>query len=64
LPVDLKHWLHTSEHQMLTRALKQARFNQRKAAHLLGLTYHQLRGLLKKHTILSGELPQVSDSGE
>lgn len=49
---------------MLTRALKQARFNQRKAAHLLGLTYHQLRGLLKKHTILSGELPQVSDSGE
>ncbi|HCL6258084.1 TPA: hypothetical protein N2P42_005808, partial [Klebsiella pneumoniae] len=28
-----------------------AKFNQKKAAELLGLTYHQLRALLKKHQI-------------
>ncbi|CNI29540.1 phage shock protein operon transcriptional activator [Yersinia mollaretii] len=55
LPVDLKQWLHNSEQQMLKQALEQARFNQRKAASLLGLTYHQLRGMLKKHAILVGE---------
>ncbi|WP_139453264.1 helix-turn-helix domain-containing protein, partial [Escherichia coli] len=31
--------------------LQQAKFNQKKAAELLGLTYHQLRALLKKHQI-------------
>ena len=30
-------------------ALAASRHNQRKAAELLGVTYHQLRGLLKKH---------------
>ncbi|EMJ3186031.1 phage shock protein operon transcriptional activator [Yersinia enterocolitica] len=55
LPVNLKHWLHNSECQMLKQALEQARFNQRKAATLLGLTYHQLRGMLKKHAILMAE---------
>ncbi|CNH56297.1 phage shock protein operon transcriptional activator [Yersinia pekkanenii] len=55
LPLDLKHWLHNSEQQMLEHALKQARFNQRKAASLLGLTYHQLRGMLKKHAILASD---------
>jgi psp operon transcriptional activator len=55
LPIDLKHWLHDSEQQMIKHALEQARFNQRKAASLLGLTYHQLRGMLKKHAILTGE---------
>ncbi|CNE35637.1 MULTISPECIES: phage shock protein operon transcriptional activator [Yersinia] len=55
LPIDLKQWLHNREQQMLKHALEQARFNQRKAASLLGLTYHQLRGMLKKHAILTGE---------
>ncbi|USQ47869.1 hypothetical protein NFX37_15530 [Serratia marcescens] len=32
---------------MIEAALQQGRFNQRKAAQLLGLTYHQLRGMLK-----------------
>lgn len=58
LPVDLKQWLHSREQQMLKHALEQARFNQRKAASLLGLTYHQLRGMLKKHTMLAGENDQ------
>ncbi|HDL6961807.1 TPA: phage shock protein operon transcriptional activator [Yersinia enterocolitica] len=55
LPLNLKDWLHNSEKQMLKQALEQARFNQRKAASLLGLTYHQLRGMLKKHQILADE---------
>lgn len=55
LPLNLKHWLHNSENQLLKQALEQARFNQRKAASLLGLTYHQLRGMLKKHAILTSE---------
>ncbi|WP_315851119.1 helix-turn-helix domain-containing protein, partial [Yersinia aldovae] len=55
LPLDLKQWLHNSEQQMVEHALKQARFNQRKAASLLGLTYHQLRGMLKKHAILTND---------
>jgi psp operon transcriptional activator len=37
------------ELQLLRKGLKDARFNQRKAADLLGLTYHQFRGLYRKH---------------
>ncbi|WP_145492153.1 phage shock protein operon transcriptional activator [Yersinia rohdei] len=58
LPLDLKQWLHHSEQQMLKHALAQARFNQRKAATLLGLTYHQLRGMLKKHAMLASDSEQ------
>ncbi|RXA94815.1 phage shock protein operon transcriptional activator [Yersinia sp. 2105 StPb PI] len=58
LPLNLKQWLHHSEQQMLKHALEQARFNQRMAADLLGLTYHQLRGMLKKHAMLTGDREQ------
>lgn len=34
---------------MLRRALATTKYNQRQAAHRLGLTYDQLRGLLRKH---------------
>lgn len=51
LPLDMKPWLLEQEKSLIDRALTQAKFNQRKAAELLGLTYHQLRGLLKKHDI-------------
>jgi psp operon transcriptional activator len=51
LPVDLKDHLWQQERMLLDAALHQARYNQRKAAQLLTLTYHQLRGLLKKHDI-------------
>jgi psp operon transcriptional activator len=33
----------------LTKALKQARHNQRKAAQILGMTYNQFRGLYRKY---------------
>ena len=35
--------------QMLENALQQAKFNQKKAAQILGLTYHQFRGLYRQY---------------
>lgn len=37
------------ECRLMRLALEEARFNQRKAADLLGLTYHQFRGLYRKY---------------
>ncbi|QTF08510.1 phage shock protein operon transcriptional activator [Brenneria izadpanahii] len=54
-PLDMKQWQRAQEQTLLEQALTRARFNQRKAAELLGLTYHQLRGLLKKHGISVNE---------
>lgn len=53
-PFDMKSWLYQQEDQAITQALQQTQFNQRKAAALLGLSYHQLRGLLKKQTLSAG----------
>ncbi|HEY6598523.1 MAG TPA: phage shock protein operon transcriptional activator [Pseudomonadales bacterium] len=54
LPTDLKQSVADFEIDLLNRALEEARFNQRRAAELLGLTYHQLRGYLKKYNLLKG----------
>jgi psp operon transcriptional activator len=35
--------------RMLENALEQAKFNQKKAARILGLTYHQFRGLYRRY---------------
>ena len=35
--------------QLLEKALHQAKFNQKKAARILGLTYHQFRGLYRQY---------------
>ncbi|AMH18970.1 phage shock protein operon transcriptional activator [Hafnia paralvei] len=48
LPLDLKAWLAASEKQIIIQALQHSRHNQRQAAQLLNLTYHQLRGIMKK----------------
>ncbi|BAI71030.1 psp operon transcriptional activator [Azospirillum sp. B510] len=40
------------EAAMLREALERNRFNQRQTAETLGLGYHQLRGMLKKHGLL------------
>lgn len=42
------------ERRMLENALSAARHNQRRAAAALNLTYHQMRGLLRKHGLTSG----------
>ena len=34
--------------RLLKRALEKTKYNQRKAAQILGLTYHQFRGLYRK----------------
>ncbi len=49
LPLDLRQFQHLQEQRLLEQSLKQAKYNQKQAAELLGLTYHQLRALLKKH---------------
>ncbi|MDK6379308.1 phage shock protein operon transcriptional activator [Citrobacter freundii] len=51
LPLDLREFQQQQEKDLLQTSLQQAKFNQKKAAELLGLTYHQLRALLKKHQI-------------
>lgn len=49
LPLDLRQFQLDQEKQLLEQSLNEAKFNQKRAAELLGLTYHQLRALLKKH---------------
>ncbi len=51
LPVNLKQRVHDVERELVSAALERARFNQRVAANLLGLTYHQLRGKIRKHRL-------------
>ena len=53
LPTDLKQRLVDTEVDLLEAALEKARFNQRMAADLLGLSYHQFRGKLRKFRIHS-----------
>ncbi len=48
-PVDLKARIRDTERELLQAGLERARFNQKVAAELLGLSYHQLRGKIKKH---------------
>ena len=53
LPADLTQRLIDTEVNLLSAALEKARFNQRMAADLLGLSYHQFRGKLRKFDIRS-----------
>ena len=59
LPADLTQRLNDTERELLHAALEKSRFNQRLAADLLGLSYHQLRGKLRKHD-MSGRPPLQS----
>jgi psp operon transcriptional activator len=54
LPTDLHQRLVDTETELLQAALEKSRFNQRLAADLLGLSYHQFRGKLRKFE-LSGK---------
>ncbi len=51
LPEDFKAHVAAYEEQLLRQALEANRFNQRRTAQALGLTYAQLRGYLKKYGI-------------
>jgi psp operon transcriptional activator len=53
LPADLTQRLIDTEVALLNAALEKARFNQSLAANMLGLSYHQFRGKLRKFDIQS-----------
>ncbi len=53
LPADLQQRLEDMEVDLLEAALDKAKYNQRMAADLLGLSYHQFRGKLRKFNIRS-----------
>ncbi|MFT6896984.1 MAG: psp operon transcriptional activator [Paraglaciecola sp.] len=51
-PVDLKELSQEFEIDLLKQALEDSQYNQKKTAEKLSLTYHQLRGYLKKYNLL------------
>ena len=51
LPTDIKTRVQELEIELLKAGLEKARFNQRLAADLLGLSYHQLRGKIRKYSL-------------
>lgn len=51
-PCDLKALSNEYEIKLINDALKFSQYNQRRTADALGLTYHQLRGYLKKYNLL------------
>ena len=52
---DFKELTQEFEVKMLRCALEKSQFNQKKTAEKLGLTYHQLRGYLKKYALLDAQ---------
>ncbi|WP_194435295.1 phage shock protein operon transcriptional activator [Vibrio fluminensis] len=50
-PLDYKEWQEQQDRQLLEAVLEESKFNQRKAADLLGLSYHQLRGMVRKYEL-------------
>ncbi len=51
-PADILGAVRAFEADRLRAALERHRFNQRQTAQALGLGYHQLRGMLKKHGLI------------
>jgi psp operon transcriptional activator len=48
---DFKEHIQNTEIELLKAALEHCRFNQKKTAEYLGMTYHQLRGYLRKYEL-------------
>ncbi|NMH64436.1 phage shock protein operon transcriptional activator [Shewanella salipaludis] len=51
-PIDFKEQTEKFEVELIQQALAASQFNQKKTAEMLGLSYHQLRGILKKYNLL------------
>ncbi|GAA0857733.1 phage shock protein operon transcriptional activator [Aliiglaciecola litoralis] len=60
-PVDLKTLSQEFEIDLITQALADSQYNQKKTAEKLSLTYHQLRGYLKKYNLLDGASEDVDN---
>jgi len=54
-PYDFKTHVQDTEIALLRAALEHCRFNQKKTAEYLGMTYHQLRGYLRKYELTDAE---------
>jgi psp operon transcriptional activator len=50
---DFKNKVQEFEINLLNQAMEQNQFNQKKAAEFLNLSYHQLRGYLRKYDLLN-----------
>ncbi|WP_339866075.1 phage shock protein operon transcriptional activator [Pseudohongiella nitratireducens] len=51
-PMDFRQHLQDYEIDLLRKAMEHCQFNQRKTAEFLNLSYHQLRGYLRKYDLL------------
>lgn len=51
-PISFKDHTEQFEVDLINQALAESQFNQKKTADLLSLSYHQLRGILKKYNLL------------
>lgn len=51
LPRDLRSWLDAQERAIVERALAESDGNRKRTAARLGLSYDQLRGILRKHSL-------------
>ncbi len=56
LPDDFKSYIQQHEMQLLQIALHKYRYNQRKTADALGLSYHQMRAYLRKYPALKDKI--------
>lgn len=54
-PMDFRQAVQDYEVGLIKSALASAQYNQRKTAEALGVTYHQLRGHLKKYNLLEND---------
>jgi psp operon transcriptional activator len=54
-PYDFKEHIKDYEIARLQQALEECRFNQKKTAEHLGMTYHQLRGYLRKYELTDSD---------
>ena len=54
-PYDFKRVIQDEEVRRIKSAMELCRFNQKKAAEFLGMTYHQLRGYLRKYELTENE---------
>ncbi len=59
-PKSFEEIIRDTEQELLNRALKKARYNQRQAAKLLGLTYHQFRRLYRKYKEAPGSQREIA----
>ena len=63
-PYDFKQSIQDEEVDRIKNAMEQCRFNQKKTAKFLGMTYHQLRGYLRKYELTESEETQQEQESE